>query len=81
VIADTGNDRVRVAAETAGTFYGVAMTPGNIYTVAGDGHPGFAGDGGPATSAHLYVDAVALSAAGNLLIADGGDSRIRMVTR
>ena len=37
VIADTGNNRIRVVAATSGTFYGQAMTAGHIYTVAGNG--------------------------------------------
>ena len=32
VIADTGNNRVRVVAARTGTFYGQAMTAGDIYT-------------------------------------------------
>jgi hypothetical protein len=40
VIADTGNFRVRVVAARTGTFYGRAMTAGNIYTVAGNGMKG-----------------------------------------
>src|SRR5260370_27505336 len=36
-----------------GTFYGQAMTAGDIYTVAGDGTAGFAGDGGPAVKAEV----------------------------
>ena len=40
VIADTGNDRIRVAAESTGTFYGQAMTAGDIYGVAGPAIPG-----------------------------------------
>ena len=36
LIADTGNERVRVVAATTGTFYGQAMTAGDIYTIAGD---------------------------------------------
>jgi len=83
VIADSVNSRVRVVAETTGTFYGQAMTAGDIYTVAGNGHAGFTGDGGPATRAELYHPvAVAMNAAGNFLIADGNKiGRIRMVTR
>ena len=42
VISDLGNNVIRVVAETTGTFYGQAMTAGDIYTVAGDGTPGFA---------------------------------------
>src|SRR5713226_6089990 len=60
-----------------------ALAPGTITTVAGSGvitSGGFAGDGGPATSALLsFPEAVALDAAGNLFIADGGNNRIRKV--
>jgi ribulose-5-phosphate 4-epimerase/fuculose-1-phosphate aldolase len=80
VLADSGNDRVRVVAATTGTFYGQSMTAGDIYTVAGDGTPGFSGDGGPATAAELNEPAgVALDAAGDLLIADTSNGRIREV--
>ena len=40
VIADQGNSRIRVVAASTGTFYGQAMTAGDIYTVAGDRHRG-----------------------------------------
>ena len=40
VIADTGDNRVRVVAATTGTFYGQPMTAGDIYTVAGGGTGG-----------------------------------------
>jgi len=80
VIADLLNFRVRVVAESTGTFYGVAMTAGDIYTVAGDGTFGFSGDGGPATGAALsYPDAVAADGTG-LVFADQDTSRIRQVT-
>ena len=79
VIADTGNDRIRVVAETTGTFYGQPMTAGDIYTVAGGGTSGL-GDGGPATSAELTGPWDAnLDSSGNLVIADTGDGRIRVV--
>jgi trimeric autotransporter adhesin len=80
VITDSGNSRVRVVAESTGTFYGRAMTAGDIYTVAGDGTGGFAGDGGPATAAELNSpQGVAVDGAGNLVIADTGNSRVRVV--
>jgi hypothetical protein len=81
LIADTGNQRIRVVAHGTGTFYGQPMTAGHIYTIAGHARHGFSGDGGPATSAGLNnPSAVTVDAAGNLLIADSGDQRIRMVT-
>jgi trimeric autotransporter adhesin len=81
LIADTENNRVRVVAAKAGTFYGKAMTVGHIYTVAGNGGRFGLGDGGPATRAELYgPSAVAASAAGNLLIADTDHNRVRKVT-
>jgi sugar lactone lactonase YvrE len=43
-IADDQNHRVR----------GVFLGSGEIDTIAGDGKPGFSGDGGPSTSAKLY---------------------------
>jgi uncharacterized protein (TIGR03437 family) len=69
-IADSRNNRIR------------RVTPdGTIGTVAGNGSPGFAGDGGPATGAALNDPfAISLDAAGNLYIADTGNSRIRKVT-
>jgi DNA-binding beta-propeller fold protein YncE len=50
-----------------------------IATVAGGGAS--LGDNGPATSAQLlYPDGVAVDSAGNLYIADTGNSRIRKVS-
>ncbi len=81
IIADTGNQRLRVIAKSTGTFYGQAMTAGDIYTIAGDTYFGYAGDGGPATSASLWDDTgVAVDNAGDVVIADFGNNRIRLVT-
>ena len=54
---------------------------GNITTVAGTPQSGgYSGDGGPATAAKLYLpEGIALDAAGNLYIADTGNSVIREV--
>ena len=80
VIADTLDSRIRVVAADTGTHYRQAMTAGHIYTVAGTGRFGFSGDGGAATSATIsYPQGASVDAAGNLLIADTFNDRIRVV--
>ena len=55
--------------------------PGDIFTFAGTGTAGFAGDGGPATSAALrQPTAVAWLADGSALVADYANHRIRRVS-
>jgi hypothetical protein len=56
------------------------MTAGDIYTVAGDGTAGYAGDGAAATSAKLNHDNnVGVDGSGDLLIADSGNGAVRLV--
>jgi len=72
-IADMGNNVIRE----------VVFATGKIQTVAGAnaGSPGFAGDGGLATSALLSSPSgVFLDALGNIFIADTGNNVIREVT-
>ena len=55
---------------------------GQVTVVAGQGTPGFDGDGGPAVLAHLsHPMSLARDTAGNLYIADTQNSRIRRVDR
>ena len=69
-IADANDHRVRKVAPD-----------GTISTVAGDGVPGFGGDGGPAPSARLNMPyGITVDPAGNLYIADLGNNRVRKVT-
>lgn len=69
-IADAADHRVRVV-----------LPDGRIRTYAGDGHPGYRGDGGPAEKAQLrYPYGLALDAHGNLYIADLGNANIRRVS-
>ena len=56
-------------------------TDGIIHTVAGNGACCFGGDGGPATSANLYLPSgVTVDTAGNIYIADTLNNRIRKVS-
>ena len=69
-VADAGNNMVmRIAAD------------GTLTVVAGNGIPGFSGDGGPATSASLSDPAgLAVDSTGNLYIADDLNNRVRKVS-
>jgi trimeric autotransporter adhesin len=80
VIADSFANRVQVVAESTGTFYGQAMTAGDIYTIAGTGQAGFSGDGGPSTHARLDNPNMVTVDGANLLVTDRYSNRIRMIT-
>jgi hypothetical protein len=69
VIADSLYHRIR------------RVTPeGIITTIAGNGIPWFAGDGGPASAASLqYPTGVAIDRDGNVFIADAANHRIRRI--
>jgi sugar lactone lactonase YvrE len=73
-IADTANNRVR-------KIWFASSSGATITTVTGNGRYGFSGDGGRATSASITVPrAVAVDQAGNLLIADFDNNRLRRVS-
>ena len=76
-IADTANCRVRVLPAAATTLFGQATTAGHLFTVAGTGVCGSAGQGGPLAGAELWNPvAVAVDGAGDLLVADNGDQSV-----
>jgi hypothetical protein len=75
-VAPDGAGGFYVASETQNRVYRVFLD-GRLSLVAGSGTPGISGDGGPATSAQLIPDGVAVDAAGNLFVADPNSSRIR----
>jgi sugar lactone lactonase YvrE len=53
---------------------------GRVSTIAGNGHPGFSGDGGPGPSAQLNEPhSIGFDASGNLYICDIRNHRIRKV--
>jgi sugar lactone lactonase YvrE len=85
-IGDQYNQRIREVSCGTTTSSGGActastgQTAGDIYTVAGDGSAGYNGDNKLATSAQLYYPiGVAVDSAGNLIIGDYDDDRIREV--
>jgi hypothetical protein len=92
-VEDTGNDVVRVIVAASGTFYGQAMTAGDIYTVAGTGQFGYSGYGGPAARARLGIlpvgdgkndvsepwPALRVDHHGNLVLGDTDNDVVRVV--
>lgn len=69
LIADSWNHRIRRVSRD-----------GLITTIAGNGHPGTAGDGGPATDAFLDAPGgVAVDGSGVVYIADTENNRVRRV--
>jgi hypothetical protein len=85
------NEAVWVAVDSAGDLYiadqlnsrirEVAAVSGIITTFAGDGTPGYSGDGGPATDAELWDPyAVMPDSGGNFYIADSVNNRVRVVS-
>jgi hypothetical protein len=82
-IADSANNRVQEIASYPHTQFGINMTAGEVYTIAGeqDGTGGDWGNGEPATWAALNdPSSVAVDSAGNLYIADTGNSQVREVS-
>jgi trimeric autotransporter adhesin len=70
-----------VSVQGTGVGPQVALTPGTITTVAGNGTPGYSGDEGAAASGELNAPlGVAVDGAGNLYIGDYFNNRVRKVT-
>jgi trimeric autotransporter adhesin len=69
-ISDIANSRIR------------KVSAGIITTIAGNGTPGYSGDGGPATAASIdpIIGGIAVDSAGNVFVADSMNNRIRQVS-
>ena len=73
-IGDTQNNRVRKIVNPT------SLNKDIISTAAGNGTPGYAGNGGPATSAELnHPTGVAANSNGNVFIADTANNVVRMI--
>jgi hypothetical protein len=80
-IADTANCKIRVVPAASGSVLGQGVERDHIYTVAGTGVCGSAGQGGPIGGAQLFDPvAVAVDSAGDLLVADRGDQSVLLAT-
>ncbi|HWG73839.1 MAG TPA: hypothetical protein VG184_07275, partial [Acidimicrobiales bacterium] len=80
-ISDQGDSRVEEVPAVGGTHFGIPMTAGELFTVAGSGHAGAAGDGGPGYAAQLNQPlGIAVDYNGDLFIADSGNNRVQEVS-
>ena len=85
LFVERGNHRVRLLCREPGTYYGIPMASGSVYTIAGNGSattdPVMLGDGKDALDATLnFPRGLAFDSRGNLYIADQSNHRIRRLT-
>jgi sugar lactone lactonase YvrE len=80
-IGDRGNFRIRMVPAGTAVQFGISMTAGNIYTVAGTGTQGFSGDGGAGTSAKIDVPGGMAYSGNYLYFTDGANNRVRQVSQ
>jgi Domain of unknown function (DUF6531)/NHL repeat len=81
-IADSGNNRILEIPVSSGTQFGLSMTAGDVYSIAGHSNSaGHSGDAGPAVSCFLS-DPVGINFGhGNedLYVADAGNNRVQEI--
>jgi RHS repeat-associated protein len=78
-IADTAGNRIEEVPAASGTQWGISMTAGNMYTIAGSptGNFGISQDGTPASQSLLLRPTnMVIDPSGNLFIADSGNNRV-----
>jgi len=79
-LAVDGADNVFIADTQNHALRRLDAKTGTMTTVAGDGTPGFEGDGGPAVKARLnYPTGLGLDGKGNLYVVDSVNARIRKI--
>lgn len=85
LFAERFGHRVRMLCRKPGTYFGIPMTAGHVYTLAGTGQASVAntpvGDGKLGTEATVnFARGLALDDQGNLYIADVSNQRIRRLS-
>ena len=80
-IADGQNRRIRLVAASSGVHFGITMTSGNVYTIAGNGQLGAPSpDGTPGPTAQIgSPSSLRADPAGNVVFADQQNGRIALI--
>src|SRR6266851_6458036 len=81
-IADTAGNRIEEVPAASGTQWGISMTAGNMYTIAGSptGNFGRSQDGTPAAQSLLLRPTnMVIDPSGSLFIADAGNNRVQEI--
>ncbi len=76
---DSAGDGIACFKSNGAAEVGIVTPALKASILAGNGSQGFGGDGGPATAAGLSCQSVAVDNSGNVLVADGNNSRVRKV--
>jgi len=80
-VAVDGDGNVFISDQVLMQIYRVDKKTGLINVIAGNGIPGFYGDGGPATQALLnHPNSLSFDPSGNLYFSDAFNNRIRKIT-
>ena len=82
IVADTGNDLIRLIPAVARTVFGMAVQTGHIYTIAGNMNYGYTGNGGPGPAAQLQLNTfngVAVDTKGDVIFSDVDNEVVRLV--
>src|SRR5690349_11540980 len=80
-IRPAGRNRWLVSEAGANRVLRYDSRTGRVSTLAGTGVRGFSGDGGPARAAQMDAPADAIAYRGGTLVADGGNCRLRWISR
>jgi sugar lactone lactonase YvrE len=79
-IAIDSNNNLYIAEQAGHRIRRVDLRSGGVTTIAGNGSPGFTGDGGAATSANINGPShLTIDSAGNVYFADSLNHRIRKI--